>query len=97
LPGHSIFVEAVSVFSINPEYSDNPEADDLESLIHLSAVTIAFSNLRGFTSDITAYTSPGKYLFPIFDLHSLLKKKQEKLLLVKSAAHPAKTSARKKG
>lgn len=96
LPGHSIFAEAVSVFRINPEYTDKVEADDVKSLINFSAVTIAFSNIRGFISDITAYTPPGKYLFPIFDLQSLIKNKQEKMLLLKKANTPLKAKAIKK-
>ena len=93
LPGHSIFAEAVSVFRINP---DKLEADDMKSLINFSAVTIAFSNIRGFISDITAYTPPGKYLFPIFDLQSLIKKKQKKKLPLKKANTQIKAKATKK-
>lgn len=96
LPGHSIFAEAVSVFRINPEYPDKLELNDVKSLISFSAVTIAFNNIRAFISDITSYTPAGKYLFPIFDLQLLIKKKQEKMVQLKKAKIENKIKTAKK-
>lgn len=74
LPGHSIYLEAVNVFQLNNEDID---IETKKSLINFSAVTIAFANARNYIADITACTPAGKYLFPIFDLQSLVKLKIE--------------------
>jgi len=96
LPGHSIFAEGVSIFRISPSILSTLKEDDIKSLINFSAVTIAFSNIRGFISDMTSYTPSGKYLFPIFDLQSLIKTKQEKFLSLKANQIKKKVNSTKK-
>lgn len=96
LPGHTIFVEAVSLFRINMDYPDQQKPEDIKALINFSAVTLAFSNVRGYISDLTSYTPSGKYLFPIFDLQFLIKKKQEQMANLKKIKEAAKRKTPKK-
>jgi len=93
LPGHSIFAEGVSIFRINPSELKSLRADDVKSLINFSAVSIAFSNIRGFISDMTSYTPSGKYLFPVFNLKSLIENKQERMLAIKTAEAKTKVKS----
>lgn len=93
LPGHSILAEGVSIFRINPLELKNLKADDVKSLINFSAVTLAFSNIRGFISDMTSYTPSGKYFFPVFDLQSLIKNKQKKMLASKAVETKTKVKS----
>lgn len=96
LPGHSILAEGVSIFRINPSVLKAITANDIKSLINFSAVTIAFSNIRGFISDMTSYSPSGKYLFPVFDLQSLIKRKHEKMLALKAPQQKTKIKIIKK-
>lgn len=74
LPGHSINLEAVSVFQIN---TDNLDESTITSILNFSAPSIAFGNVRNYIVDITSYSPAGKYFFPVFDLQSLVKMKYD--------------------
>lgn len=79
LPGYSLFVEGVCIFSFN----DDEVIDEKikAEYIWSSGISIAINNLRNYISTQTSYFPFGKFNLPAVDLTSLIN---EKKILMKS-------------
>lgn len=77
LPGYSLFAEAVSIYSFDPnsKLKEQQKTDFLWS----SGVSISINCLRNYISSITAYYPLGKFMLPSVDLTSLLNTKMANL------------------
>lgn len=77
LPGYIVNLEAVSIFSFNPEseLSDKEKADYL----NLSGLSISINHLRNHIANTSSSYPFGKYLLPAIDLNALHKAKKKSL------------------
>jgi len=73
MPGYSIFAEGVAVFNLSSTVTLS--AEDKESLLQYSAVSIALNSLRGFIASLTANAPFGRYTLPSIDVNHLFKQK----------------------
>ncbi|MBA6313867.1 hypothetical protein [Cellulophaga baltica] len=78
LPGYSMFVEGISVYSFDREtkLNDKQKSDFLWS----SGVSISINSLRSYLSSMTSFFPLGKYALPSVDLTTLLNQKRESLI-----------------
>ena len=74
LPGYSLFVEGVCIFSFN----DDEVIDEKikAEYIWSSGISIAINNLRNYISTQTSYFPFGKFNLPAVDLTSLINEKK---------------------
>lgn len=78
LPGYSIFVEGISIYSFDKEttLSEKQKSDFLWS----SGVSISINSLRSYLSTMTTFFPLGKYSLPSVDLTKLLNQKRNSLI-----------------
>ena len=72
MPGYLIFADGVAVFNLSS--TSTLSAEDKESLIQYSAISIALNSLRGFIASLTANAPFGRYTIPSIDVNDLFKK-----------------------
>lgn len=78
LPGYKIFIEGVSIYSLDNEDGDLTE-EDKKSLIGYSGVSIMVNNFRAYLRDMTSYGPFGAFILPPIDLNHLVNSKWEEI------------------
>ncbi len=78
LPGYSLKVECMGIFSINNP-DDIKSEEERETLLVNSGLVMTISYLRTFLAGITGHFPLGRLLFPSIDLKDLMRQKREKI------------------
>ncbi|MGJ8735450.1 hypothetical protein [Zobellia laminariae] len=78
LPGYSIFVEGIAVYSFVNETKLNEKQKS--EFLWSSGVSISINSLRSYLSTMTSFFPLGKYSLPSVDLTTLLNEKRESLI-----------------
>lgn len=71
LPGHSLQIEGVGIFAFDSSINE----DQKIMMLTTSGISMLMNSLRGYISNITAYTPIGRYVLPSVSVNDLIKDK----------------------